>query len=319
LEHEKLSLLSELAASISHELNTPFGIIKNGAIEVNNSIISLVESIENGTYPLETLHFVISVAQKKSNITFASGRQKRRDLIDFSELLYSKNIDSSLVKDLAQAFVHSKFDVNELTEIDFILNSKNQLDILQLIFFLQKTLSLSKSIIETSNSAALIVKELTNFAKGSKSQEIVNINLNDVIQSVLSVYKFHFETISIHIEIDQNIEILGNEINLFQLWKNAFLLASYCFEENDIENYIRVTATETEQTILIQFNYNGEKINPELITNLLDVTPIIDHSNKNILDKLSLIKKITTDHNGKFNIISSDELTTLNFEFNRFS
>lgn len=319
LEHEKLSLLSELAASISHELNTPFGIIKNGAIEVNNSIISLVESIENGTYPLETLHFVISVAQKKSNITFASGRQKRRDLIDFSELLYSKNIDSSLVKDLAQAFVHSKFDVNELTEIDFILNSKNQLDILQLIFFLQKTLSLSKSIIETSNSAALIVKELTNFAKGSKSQEIVNINLNDVIQSVLSVYKFHFETISIHIEIDQNIEILGNEINLFQLWKNAFLLASYCFEENDIENYIRVTATETEQTILIQFNYNGEKINHELITNLLDVTPIIDHSNKNILDKLSLIKKITTDHNGKFNIISSDELTTLNFEFNRFS
>ena len=319
LEHEKLSLLSELAASISHELNTPFGIIKNGAIEVNNSIISLVESIKNGTYPLETLHFVISVAQKKSNITFASGRQKRRDLIDFSELLYSKNIDSSLVKDLAQAFVHSKFDVNELTEIDFILNSKNQLDILQLIFFLQKTLSLSKSIIETSNSAALIVKELTNFAKGSKSQEIVNINLNDVIQSVLSVYKFHFETISIHIEIDQNIEILGNEINLFQLWKNAFLLASYCFEENDIENDIRVTATDTEQTILIQFNYNGEKINPELITNLLDVTPIIDHSNKNILDKLSLIKKITTDHNGKFNIISSDELTTLNFEFNRFS
>lgn len=319
LEHEKLSLLSELAASISHELNTPFGIIKNGAIEVNNSIISLVESIKNGTYPLETLHFVISVAQKKSNITFASGRQKRRDLIDFSELLYSKNIDSSLVKDLAQAFVHSKFDINELTEIDFILNSKNQLDILQLIFFLQKTLSLSKSIIETSNSAALIVKELTNFAKGSKSQEIVNINLNDVIQSVLSVYKFHFETISIHIEIDQNIEILGNEINLFQLWKNAFLLASYCFEENDIENDIRVTATDTEQTILIQFNYNGEKINPELITNLLDVTPIIDHSNKNILDKLSLIKKITTDHNGKFNIISSDELTTLNFEFNRFS
>ncbi len=318
LEHEKLSLLSELAASISHELNTPFGIIKNGAIEVNNSIISLVESIENGTYPIETLNFVISIAQKKSKIPFASGRQKRRDLIDFSELLFSKKIDSSLVKDLAQAFVNSKFDVDDVTEIEFILNSENKLDILELIFFLQKTLSLSKTIIETSNSAALIVKELTNFAKGSKSQEIINVNLNDVIQSVLSVYKFHFETISIHIEIDQNIEILGNEINLFQLWKNAFLLASYCFEENDIEKYIRVTVTDIEPSIVIQFNYNGEKINPELITNLLDVTPIIDHSNKNILDKLSLIKKITTDHNGKFNIISSDELTTLNFEFSRY-
>ena len=318
LEHEKLSLLSELAASISHELNTPFGIIKNGAIEVNNSIISLVESIENGSYPQETLNFVISIAQKKSTITFASGRQKRRDLIEFSELLFSKNIDSSLVEELAKSFVNSKFDVSDVSEIEFILNSENQLDILQLIFFLQKTLSLSKTIIETSNSAALIVKELTNFAKGTKSQEIAKINLNDVIQSVLSVYKFHFETISIHIEIDQNIEILGNEISLFQFWKNAFLLASFCFEENDIENYIHVTVTEIEPTILIQFNFNGEKIHPELITNLLDVTPIIDHSNKNILDKLSLIKKITTDHNGKFNIISTDELTTLNFEFNRY-
>ena len=318
LEHEKLSLLSELAASISHELNTPFGIIKNGAIEVNNIIISLVESIENGSYPQETLNFVISIAQKKSTITFASGRQKRRDLIEFSELLFSKNIDSSLVEELAKSFVNSKFDVSDVSEIEFILNSENQLDILQLIFLLQKTLSLSKTIIETSNSAALIVKELTNFAKGTKSQEIAKINLNDVIQSVLSVYKFHFETISIHIEIDQNIEILGNEISLFQFWKNAFLLASFCFEENDIENYIHVTVTEIEPTILIQFNFNGEKIHPELITNLLDVTPIIDHSNKNILDKLSLIKKITTDHNGKFNIISSDELTTLNFEFSRY-
>jgi len=44
----------------------------------------------------------------------------------------------------------------------------------------QKTLSLSKTIIETSNSNVLIVKELTNFANGSKSQEIVNLNLNDV-------------------------------------------------------------------------------------------------------------------------------------------
>jgi len=95
-------------------------------------------------------------------------------------------------------------------------------------------------------------------------------------------------------------------------------LASYCFEENDIENYIHVTVTEIEPTILIQFNFNGEKIHPELITNLLDVTPIIYHSNKNILDKLSLIKKFTTDHNGKFNIISNDEFTTLNFEFNRY-
>jgi len=69
-------------------------------------------------------------------------------------------------------------------------------------------------------------------------------------------------------------------------------LASYCFEENDIENYIHVTVTEIEPTILIQFNFNGEKIHPELITNLLDVTPIIYHSNKNILDKLSLIKKL---------------------------
>lgn len=317
LEHEKLSLLAELASSISHELNTPFGIIKNGAIEVNNSIINLVQSIENGTYSIETLNFVIDVAQKKSTIPFASGRQKRRDLVDFSDLLYSKNIESVNLKEIAQAFVDAKFNLNDANEIDYILKKDNNLEILHLIYFVQKTLSLSKTIIETSNSASLIVKELTNIAKGSKTQEISEVNLKDTIQSVLSVYKYHFDTITINIELADNLDLLGNEINLFQLWKNAFLLASYCFDSSESEKYIHISNSQNESSMIVEFSFNGEQINQELISNLLDVTPIIDNSNKNILGKLSLIKKITTEHKGKFHIESTEDHTTLIIELPR--
>ena len=317
LEHEKLSLLAELASSISHELNTPFGIIKNGAIEVNNTIISLFQSIENGSYSKEILDFIIQIAQNKSNIPFTSGRQKRRDLIDFSDLLQTKNIDPTILSELAHGFVNAKFSMNDTSEIEFILNSGKQLDILHNIFFLQKTLSLSKTIIETSNSAALIVKELTNIAKGSKALEITKINLLDNIHSVLSVYKYNFETIPINIDVAKDIELLGSEINLFQLWKNTFLLANYSFENVDIEKYIHIKALENETSILVEFSYNGEEINPDYLENLMDVTPIIDPSNKNILSKLSLIKKIATDHNGKLTIQSTNQVTSISFELPR--
>jgi signal transduction histidine kinase len=310
-------LLAELASSISHELNTPFGIIKNGAIEVNNTIISLFQSIENGSYSKEILDFIIQIAQNKSNIPFTSGRQKRRDLIDFSDLLQTKNIDPTILSELAHGFVNAKFSMNDTSEIEFILNSGKQLDILHNIFFLQKTLSLSKTIIETSNSAALIVKELTNIAKGSKALEITKINLLDNIHSVLSVYKYNFETIPINIDVAKDIELLGSEINLFQLWKNTFLLANYSFENVDSEKYIHIKALENETSILVEFSYNGEEINPEYLENLMDVTPIIDPSNKNILSKLSLIKKITTDHNGKLTIQSTNQVTSISFELPR--
>ena len=180
---------------------------------------------------------------------------------------------------------------------------------------------LSNTIIDTSISASLIVQELTKIAIGSKTFEITKINILDNINSVLSVYKYMFENISIDLKIEQNIEISGSEINLFQLWKNALLLASNLFEDNNGEKYIRISSELRKSNVYIEINFNGKKISDETIVNILDVTPIIDSTNKTIISNLSMIKKIITEHRGSFSIVS-DESTWLyielpyNFEIN---
>ena len=181
------------------------------------------------------------------------------------------------------------------------------MEILQIIYFLQKTILLSNTIIESSNSASLIVKELTKIAVGTKTFETTKINLLENINSVLAVYKYLFESISIHFNIASDIDISGNEIDLFQLWKNAFMLASKLYIDEDSEKYILIKAEIRDAWVCIEFSFNGREISNETISNILDITPIKETSDKIIVDKLSLIKKIITEHSGKLSIVSDEK------------
>jgi nitrogen fixation/metabolism regulation signal transduction histidine kinase len=91
------------------------------------------------------------------------------------------------------------------------------------------------------------------------------------------------------------------------------MLASTLFEENDTEKFIQIKSELRDETVFIEFSFNGRKISNETISNILDVTPIIEGANKIIIGKLSMIKKIITDHKGKLSILS-DENTSLFIE-----
>ena len=306
LEHEKFSLLAELASSISHELNTPFGIITNGAKEVNTAISELIHCILDGELTMSSLNFALEFAKKKIEVPFTSYQNKRKYIADIKEYLLSKNIEDERSFELAQVFVNAKFTINDEDEINFVLKTEKQNELLNIIYYLEKTLLLSNSIIETSNSASLIVQELTKIAIGSKTYDITKFNLLENINSVLAVYKFKFDAISIQLNVQGNIEISANEINLFQLWKNAFMLASNLFEETEVDKYIRIKSEIRESIVFIEFSFNGRKISDEIIANILDVTPIMESSNKVIIRKLSMIKKIITDHKGRLSILSNE-------------
>jgi tetratricopeptide (TPR) repeat protein len=313
LEHEKFSLLAELASSISHELNTPFGIITNGAKEVNTALSELINCILDGELTMNSLNFALEFAKKKIEVPFTSYRNKRKYIADIKEYLLSKNIEDERSFELAQVFVNAKFTINDEDEINFVLKTEKQNELLNIIYYIEKTLLLSNSIIETSNSASLIVQELTKIAIGSKTFDITKINLLENINSVLAVYKYMFDAISIQLNVHDNIEISANEINLFQLWKNAFMLASNLFEETEVDKYIRIKSEIRESIVFIEFSFNGRKISDEIIANILDVNPIMESSNKVIIGKLSMIKKIITDHKGRMSIIS-DENTVIFIE-----
>jgi nitrogen fixation/metabolism regulation signal transduction histidine kinase len=91
------------------------------------------------------------------------------------------------------------------------------------------------------------------------------------------------------------------------------MLASNLFEETEVDKYIRIKSEIRESNVFIEFSFNGRKISDEIIANILDVTPIMESSNKVIIGKLSMIKKIITDHKGRMSIIS-DENTVIFIE-----
>jgi hypothetical protein len=66
-----------------------------------------------------------------------------------------------------------------------------------------------------------------------------------------------------------------------------------------------------DESIQINFHIHGTSTNKEIINEIDKIQSIKDKMNPKINFKLGLIKKIITDHNGKFDIDSSQENTIL--------
>lgn len=308
-EHEKESLLSDLAGSISHELNTPFGIINSGANALKDIVFEIINLKFSDQLTDTDIKFAIDFAKNNKIEKIVSGRKRRKNILEFSMFLESKFVNKDNISNLANKFVSANFPLYKTREIDFILSHSNSTELLDLITKIQQSMSFSETISTTSSRAADVVKELTKVARKTFDTDETKINLKSNIDSVLSVYKYQFDDIEISIEVKDDLEIMGSEITLFQLWKNLVLFSSKNFISEQSDKFLKITSLEKNNAIEIQFQHNGKSIEREVINEIDRIQSIEDKVNPNINVKLGIIKKIVTDHKGLLNIESTEGIT----------
>ena len=139
--------------------------------------------------------------------------------------------------------------------------------------------------------------------------------LKQNVDSVISVYKYQLDDIDIDIDIKDDLSIIGSEITLFQLWKNLILFSSKNFKSEQNDKFLRINSLEQMDAIEIQFHYNGNSIDREIINEIDSIQSIEDKVNPNLNLKLGIIKKIITDHKGRLNIESSEGVTIFTIIF----
>ncbi len=316
-EHEKESLLADLAGSISHELNTPFGIINSGANALKDIVFEIIDLKFSSELTDEDIKFAIDYAKANRIEKVISGRQRRKTILEFSMFLESKFVNADDVTNLANKFVNANFPLYKTREIEFILNHTKSSELLDLISKIQQSMSFSETISTTSSRAADVVKELTKVARKTFDTDDTQIDLKSNIDSVLSVYKYQFDDIEISVEIKEELKIMGAEITLFQLWKNLVLFSSKNFSSDQSDKYLKINGIDHSNSIEIKFQHNGKQINREVINEIDSIQSIEDKVNPNINVKLGIIKKIVTDHQGHLQIDSSDGITSFSIIFQK--
>ena len=306
-EQEKESLLADMANAISHELNTPFGIINSGATAMKDIVNDLLKIKLNSSLKHEDFEFALQFAQSNEMEQFINGREKRQRALEFKLLLESKSYINNSIDAIATKFVESSFPMYKSKEMDYVLQHEYPIKLLNLIQRVQQSISFSETISKTSSRATDVVKELTKLAKKEGKNEKVPVNIAENIRSILAVYKYKMYNAQISINIPENAEIKAVESKLYQLWKNMFMMACNNFKKDDSEIIISFDYCSENGKEIIRFTFNGPQIEKYIVDDIQNIGGSDQSKDKKLNLNLKIARKIVSEMKGDLEIDSAPE------------
>lgn len=306
-EQEKESLLADMANAISHELNTPFGIINSGATAMKDIIRDILEIKLNGSLSHEDFEFALKFAKSNEMEQFINGREKRKRALEFKLLLESKSYSNNSIDTISTKFVESSFPMYKSKEMDYVLQHEYPIQLLDLIKRIQQSMSFSETISKTSSRATDVVKELTKLAKKEDKNEKVAVKLAENIQSILAVYKYKMDNAQISINIPENAEIKAVESKLHQLWKNMFMMACNNFNTDNDERIINFDYSSENGQDIVRYAFNGPQIEKYIVDDIQNIGGNDENKDRKLNLNLKIVRKIVAEIKGELEIDSAPE------------
>lgn len=306
-EQEKESIIADMANAISHELNTPFGIINSGANAMKDIVSELLNIKLDSSLKHKDFEFAIKFSESNKIEQFINGREKRKRAHEFKIFLESKSYFNDSIDDIASKFVESSFQINDSKEIDYVLQHEYPIQLLQLIKRTQQSLSFSETISKTSSRASDVVKDLTKLAKKEINNEKVNVNLAENVKSILAVYKYKMDNAQISINIPKNAKIKAVESKLYQLWKNLFMMACNNFKKDDSEKIIDIDYSSDNYRGIIKFTFNGRQIEKYIVDDIKNIGGNDQDNDSQLNLNLKIARKIVAEVKGNLEIDSAPQ------------
>lgn len=221
---EKLAALGQLAAGMTHELNTPLGAIASS----NRAVLEILQRELKGLPDL-----LSSFNEKESENFNVLLEESLKDAFE-SEIIP----DRSLKKDLLQMFKNAgMYDYGDVTNMVLdigvyrlgerlvdLLGSETRMSLLNTVGSLSTIVRLNKVISIASGKASHVVEALKNYLNpggSDQDEDVVPVDIRSEIDTILTLY---------HTKIKYGVEIvkdyktsglcLGNGNKLNQVWIN---------------------------------------------------------------------------------------------------
>lgn len=220
LNSQKLSALGQISAGIAHEVNTPLGAINSYSEEtehVLNEVLSDLPSIISLMSDEELNHFrnLLNTKRLTGLLTTKEERAKKRMLetdLEVLDVMDAKYLSSKLV----QSGIYAISD-----EIKALLSSQNSNKIIIALTSLITLKNNNKNTQLAVQKASRVVRALKIYLHSEDDQASNNINIEDNIDIVLTIYQ---NMLKQGIEVIKNYSevplIIGNQEKLNQVWTN---------------------------------------------------------------------------------------------------
>ena len=304
---DKLAMIGEITAGITHDLNTPIGAVKIGAESIRYSLENLFKSvIEKCSF--EQIHYACGRAVEGNVKMFIGGLQVMRETKAFSELLRLRYPERNDLDNLSSAFVKARILAEEDAVIDYVMSGNNPFDLLDLMYHIQSIHTFVDTVMEAGEKAASVIRNLRFYLKEGANIGKDNVNLHENIRTVLNVFNHQLKQgIELYFDVPQELEIVGYESKLYQLWSN---LIKNAIDAIGSRGELKITGWKEKGRLMVEVKNSGAMIPTEIREKIFEKFFTTKSEMNGTGLGLSIVSKVIEDHGAQIKLDSNEHNTS---------
>ncbi len=296
IQSEKMAALGQLVAGVAHEINTPLGAICSSVGSISDFLsqnLNQLPSFFQSLSPQRQQQFSEMLVRSQQNTTTVSGRERRQ---------LRKAIVSQLqAQGMAQAdtVANLLLDVGICDRLEPFISifqdaeCENFLKTVRQFVRLQES---TRDIKTASERATKIVFALKTYARFNQTGEMIEANIIDGVEVVLTLYQN---------QLKQGIEVIRNYQNLpqircyfdelSQVWTN---LIHNSLQAMNNRGVLTIDAREENGSILVNITDSGEGIPEDIKAKIFQPFFTTKPPGEGSGLGLDIVRKIVEKHGG---------------------
>ncbi|MEG3898079.1 MULTISPECIES: response regulator [unclassified Microcoleus] len=308
IQSEKMAALGQLIAGIAHEINTPLGIIGSSINNIANFWDDNLEKLPQFFQHLSEesqAYFLTLLYRATHQQTLFTSREKRK----FKQKLTGDLTAASVEKpdEIADTLVDMEIYENieqllplfKLPDWEVVLNTAYQ------FASFKKSISLIQRATAKSGKVVFALKTYAHF---DSKQEKVQANLNDGIETVLTLYQNQLKHgIEVVKDYGDLPKIMCYPDDLNQVWTN---LVHNALQAMDYKGILTIETQQQEANIVLKFTDNGKGIPPEVIPKIFQPFFTTKSAGEGSGLGLDIVRTIVEKHEGRIGVESVPGQTT---------